>query len=413
MSYGEIIPNENTLVEGVKKLVTQRNMIIDITSRQKRYELFRCAEEELSREEAEARLIDSIGNNIKKLAQQLRKPDYTLTLTGGWDSNLMLSFLNNQCTGIINAVTINGGGTTSEIPSVKHVLRFYSRSKTRQFTRMIQGSVFNSLPNIVWILEGYLFQTGVFLRYVLSELIREIGSSSVFLGSGADPILNSEMGPGGNRVYEPYVDGLSVALTSELRRTARNICIKNFVGDIYFFLKKETDENWIKRKCLRPGFRQRYNTQIDYNMKMHELMLNSFGIQGLYPFINRNTVYCAKPLRPLNNGKSFYKRKVKEHLGQDISSVLKKSHEVVDTDNLFEANSHWLEKILHSGFIDRILPAAQTKRIRTDPAQYQTSLLKILYLHLFEKLILSGQYDDKFNDSQIGDTLEQVFGQEP
>jgi hypothetical protein len=92
--------------------------------------------------------------------------------------------------------------------------------------------------------------------------------------------------------------------------------------------------------------------------------------------------------------------------------VLKKSHEVVDKDNLFETNSYWLEKILHSGFIDRILPAAQTKRIRTDPAQYQTSLLEILYLYLFEKLILSGQYDDKFNNGQIGDTLEQVFGQE-
>lgn len=410
MSYGEIIPNENTLVEGAKKLVTQRNMIIDIASKQKRYELFRCAEEDLSKEEAEARLIDSIGDNIRKLARQLRKPEYTLTLTGGWDSNLMLSFLNSQCTGIINPVTINGGGATNEIPAVEHVLRFYSKDKIRYFTRTIQSSVFNALPNIVWILEGYLFQTGMFLRYVLSGLIRDVGSSSVFLGSGADPVLNSEMGPGGNRVYESYVDGLSVALISELRRTVRNVCIKNVVGDIYFSLKKETDENWIRRKCLRPGFRQRYNTQIDYNMKMHELMLNSFGIQGLYPFINRNTVSCAKPLRPWNGGKALYKEKVREHLGPDISSVLKKSHEVVDTDNLFEANRYWLERMLNSVFIERVLSARQIKRIRANPAQYHNVLLKVLYLHLFEKLILSGEYDDRFNDTHIDCTLEQVLG---
>ena len=31
---------------------------------------------------------------------------------------------------------------------------------------------------------------------------------------------------------------------------------------------------------------------------MHELMLNGFGVQGLYPFINRNTISCAKPLGP-------------------------------------------------------------------------------------------------------------------
>lgn len=111
----------------------------------------------------------------------------------------------------------------------------------------------------------------------------------------------------------------------------------------------------------------------------------------------------------MNRDKSLYKQKVKEYLGPDITSVLKKSHAVVDTDNLFEDNSHWLEKVLHSGFINRILSTGQIKRIATNLVQYYNSLLKILYLFLFEKLILSGEYDDKFNNSQINATLEQVF----
>jgi len=409
MSYSELIPNEYTLVKGVEKLVTQRNMTIDIRSGKRHFESFKPQDRILIRQEAESQLLDSISDKIKQITGQLRTKDFTLTLTGGWDSNLMLSFLNKVDPDRIKAVTINGGGTTNEIPAVEHVLKSYSKDRVRYYTHTIENSIFDSMPNIVWILEGYMFQTGMFLRYALSRLVRDIGSRSVFLGSGADPILNSEMGPGGNVVYEPYSNRSGFDVIRELKKTVRKLCIKSIIGDIYFAMKGESDENWIKRKCLRPGFRERYNTQIDYNMKMHELMLNSFDIQGLYPFINRNTVYCAKPLRPWNRDKSLYKQKVKEHLGPVISSVLKKSHAGVDTDNLFEDNSHWLEKVLHSGFINRILSTGQIRRIETNPAQYYNSLLKVLYLLLFEKLILSGEYDDEFGNPQIGDTLEQVF----
>jgi len=409
MSYSELIPNEHTLVKDVEKLVTQRNMTIDVRSAKRHFESFKSRNLILTRQEAESQLLDSIGDKIKQIAGELRSKDYTQTLTGGWDSNLMLSFLNNAGPNKIKAVTINGGGITNEIPAVEHVLKFYPKDRIQYYTHTIQNSIFNFMPNIVWILEGYMFQTGMFLRYALSRLVRDIGSSSVFLGSGADPILNSEMGPGGNVVYEPYSNRSGFDVIREQKKTVRNLCIKSIIGDIYFAMKGESDENWIKRKCLRPGFRERYNTQIDYNMKMHELMLNSFGIQGLYPFINRNTVYCAKPLRPWNRDKSLYKQKVKEHLGPDISSVLKKSHAVVDTDNLFEDNSYWLEKVLHSRFINRILSIGQIRRIETNPVQYYNSLLKVLYLLLFEKLILSGEYDDKFNNPQINTTLEQVF----
>jgi asparagine synthetase B (glutamine-hydrolysing) len=407
--YDEIIPNENTLVTGVKKLVTQRNVILDIPSRRIHFESFRGMAETLSKEQAEAQLIDSIGGSIHRLVGQLKERNFTMTLTGGWDSNLMLSFLNGQRRDLINAVTINGGGATNEIPAVEHVLKFYPADAVRHITHTLPSSIFDHLPDVVWILEGYVVQTGALLRYALSGLIKDLGSRSVFLGSGADPVLNAEMGPGGNRVYEPYIDTRLGGLLSECKRTMRNVCIKNVVGDIYFSRRRETEEGWIKRKSLRAGFRQRYNTQIDYNMKMHELMLNSFGIQGLYPFINRNTVSCAQPLRPWNEAKALYKEKVKEHLGSEISSVLKKSHAVVDTEGLFETNKHWLEGMANSAFMERVLSAGQIKRIRANPAQYDKVLLKVLYLDLFAKLILSGEYDDKFGNTHLDASLEQVL----
>lgn len=406
--YSEIIPNENTLVAGVKKLVTQRNMVLDIASRRKRFTSFRGEVEIVSKEQGETQLIDSVGGSLERLAGQLKEPDFTMTLTGGWDSSLMLSFLNRLCSGTIKGVTINGGGVTNEIPAVEHVLKFYPANAVRHVTYTMPSSIFDLLPDVVWILEGYMVQPGMLLRYALSRLIRDIGGCSVFLGSGADPVLNSEMGPGGNRVYEPYPDGHIAGLLGECGRTFRNLCIKSMIGDLYFAREKETDENWVRRKSLRPGFRERYNTQIEYNMKMHELMLNGFGLQGLYPFINRKTVSCAKVLRPWNRAKALYREKVRERLGPDLSSVLKKSQAVVDTDNLYETNRPWLERMLNSVFVQRVLSASQIMRIRANPMLYHTILLKVLYLHLFERLILSGEYDDRFNDAHIDRTLGQV-----
>ena len=408
MSYGEIISNENTIVAGVRKLVTQRNMVVDVRSRRKRFVRYQPTKQMMRKDEAEAQLIDSIGANIARLARRLRGQDYALTLTGGWDSNLMLSFLYKENPKTINAVTINGGGATNEIPAVERVLKSYP-NRVRPFTRTMQSSIFNSLPNVVWILEGYMRQSGSLLRYALAELMKDTGIGSVFLGSGADPILNTDMGPGGDQVCEPYVERLSPALLKEIKRTIRNVCVRSFIGDLYFGVKGETDENWIRRKSLRGGYRERYNNEIDYNMKMHELMLNAFGIQGLYPFVNRGTVRCAKPLRPQNRQKSFYKHKVRDYLGPDISIVLKKSGAVVDTESLFHANKQWLQMMLGSEFIERTLSAGQIRKIRANPARYYDSLWKVLYLCLFERLILSGKYDGRFDDAQIGDTLESVL----
>ncbi len=409
MSYSEIVSDENTLVEGVKKLVTQRNVVVDIRSRSIGYETFRGRQETLSKEDAEARLIDSIGDSIRQLSEQLKAPDFALTLTGGFDSNLMLSVLNADERAAITAVTINGGGATNEIPAVRHVLQFYPPEKVKCLTHTMHSSVFSSMPDVVWALEGYMVQSGMLLRYALSKLVKDAGHNVVFLGSGADPVLNSDMGPGGNKVYEPYGDALRHGVIRELKKSVRNICKRSFIGDIHFGRKGETEEHWIRRKSLRAGNRERYNTQIDYNMKMHELMLNSFGIQGLYPFINRRTVQCAAPLRSRNSDKALYKQKVREHLGPEMSTVLKKSGSVVDTEDLFEANGHWLEKMSANGFLQRVVPADVARRVRRNPTPFQGSLLKVLYLRLFEKLILSGEYDDKFGDPHVGVPLEGVL----
>lgn len=408
ITCGEMVPCERTFIKNVHKLVTQRNAIIDISLRNISYVIYSPNEATLHREDAEMRLIDSIGDSMKRMARQLNKKKCALTLTGGFDSNLLLSFLNRENLDEILTVTVNGGDAINEVPSVKHVLEFYSKEKVTHFIVDLPLTVFSQLPCIVWIYEGYIFQTGVLLRYVLSKMLGEQANPTVFLGSGADPVLNTLMGPGGNKVYEPYGEGV-LEYFREMKLSIRNILKKNYIGDMYFYFKGEDCEKRIKRKCLRPGYRRRFNRQIDYNMKMHEIMLNSFNVQGLYPFINKETTNCAKPLRPWNNEKALYREKVKSHLGDNLSSVLKKSGAVVDRDSIFKNSSYWLEKVAHSDFIELVLPSECVKKIRKCPRKYGRILFNILALQIFEKLILSGDYDSQFDEKHINLTLEQVL----
>ena len=112
----------------------------------------------------------------------------------------------------------------------------------------------------------------------------------------------------------------------------------------------------------------------------------------------------------MESDKALYKEKVREHLGADIASALKKSHKVVDAESLFKKNGTWLEHMLDLPFITTVLSAAQIKRIQANPRRHYSSLLKVLYLFLFEQLFLSGRYEDEFGQSRIEYPLHTFVG---
>jgi argininosuccinate synthase len=123
---------------------------------------------------------------VKNLFYLGKQQEAALTLTAGWDTNLLLHFLKKETNAQITAVTINGGGKQNEIPATASILEHYP--KVRHLTATVHYEL-SSLPEIVWILEGYVFQEGMFLRSELARVLAQEDLHSVFLGACGDQVL--------------------------------------------------------------------------------------------------------------------------------------------------------------------------------------------------------------------------------
>jgi hypothetical protein len=76
---------------------------------------------------------------------------------------------------------------------------------------------------------------------------------------------------------------------------------------------------------VKEGFLcEQRDRDIEVIMKKSGMMLNSFGVAGFYPFLNRETDACGVSLGVLNHEKLYYKMVVRRILGRDISRNLEK-----------------------------------------------------------------------------------------
>ena len=103
-----------------------------------------------------------------------------MPLSNGYDSNLILhtirSFINRR----IHAFTIGGKKGRNEIPFVSNNLRSYNNIV--HHTGIVDECIFEYFPDIVWRLDGTLYEGGVFLQYALSKLAREKGAYCMICG---------------------------------------------------------------------------------------------------------------------------------------------------------------------------------------------------------------------------------------
>jgi hypothetical protein len=290
----------------------------------------------------------------------------------------------------VNAVTISGGADKNEIPATKMILSQYDNIS--HLTGEVGESMIHSLPDIVWRYEGYLFQEGMFLRYELAKLLNENDSGYIFLGSGGDQILDPNIN---NDILFSRVRSFKQSVVYFFK----NFISRTFLGDIYYkiFGSKDKEEHILRKKLGRSIIRKTFETHVDMNLKLHEVMLNSFGIQGVYPFVNNETAMLFRGLGELIYKKQFYKEEAERVLGTDITQYIEKSGQVVDTHKLFSANKELLLRIFQLKFVQDLLSKAQLSQIIESPDQYYMLILQLVYIYIFNETFITGRYDEKFD----------------
>ncbi len=394
---GRIVPNEDTLIEGIYKLLPGHRLIISHDKKEHKVQRIAANRTRYSKEYAKANLINSISKQIRRMAAGINTSNIGMTLSAGFDTNLILHFLNKEKFEKITAVTI-GGSKVNEIPNAVKCASQYNNLK--HLTVRVDENRISFLPDIVWRTEGYVFESGLFLAYEFASMMHREGIRCVFLGEGADQVLN------------PFKNFTLVKLKMSIMTSIKG----TLLGAIFYRLvKKEKEPNKHKQHRLVKPFntffsRIKFSIIIDYILKKSGIFLNSYDIQAFYPFLNKDTICLSKSLgAPLSKGKKFYKTEVIQTLGDKFSPYIKKVGGSTDIEYLLKGKEALIAGLLQKDVIKGLLSEKQSREILKNPQWYCETILQFMYLYLFNELFISGAYDDLFGDPGLDKKLEEYF----
>jgi asparagine synthase (glutamine-hydrolysing) len=379
-----IVPNKSTLIKGINKLLPQQYILIDGITGCFELESTNPRRKKVTKHFAKENLISSIANNIGILHNQLNSKDLACTLSGGFDTNTILHFL-AKSTADITAVTIGG----KRVNEIRNAIKMVNRYDNVRHTSSVVGeNKLDTFPDIVWRLEGYVGQRGLFLQSELGEHLQKEGIKSIFLADCADQVLDQ---------YRKSLPGFSANIIKELVKclyTDRYTSKKNiamFTGK-FLYCRKNIDIDF------------------DYIAKKNGIMLNSYGIQGIYPFLNRETTAICKALGILGFRKFFYRKEVKRLLGERSSNIISKVPGTTDIEYLYEGKEGIISKLLSSKLAEEITSKEQIARITNNPTRYDYDLLlQVLFVYLFNELFITGKHDSIMDEPSLDIALDKFF----
>lgn len=233
--YNGFIRTKETLVRGVCKLLPEEYLeIADGKLRVRTLGRVEACAQEVSLAEMYRR-EKAVMDRYIDLALA-RGEAINIAISGGYDSNLILHFLKEREVPV-RAFSIGGArgldetAVAEQLCGHKKVAAFHKGSVGPEVRKM--------LWEIVTVLEGDLYERGVFLQYALARLLREHQVDCILLGECADQVFN------------------------------RN-----------FYIDKKPD--YLTNYTDHP-----YELGTMVVLKKSALMLDAFGVTGLCPFICR------------------------------------------------------------------------------------------------------------------------------
>lgn len=210
------------------------------------YDLVEISSDE-SIQEWDTTLSSAVLNHSKENAA-------TIALSSGYDSNYILNVLSRSGKESIKAYSIGGCFKENELPAVEAIVSKYQNVDL--YKAETDSSTFERFPDLVFRLDGQIYERGILLQYELAKMLANNNETDIICGECANEIMhflfNSEsktdVCPSDSTIFgcDPY------------------ICAS------YLIIKKSG------------------------------IMMNSFGVNSHYPFVEAPVLVCCTPLRYLN-----------------------------------------------------------------------------------------------------------------
>lgn len=328
--------------------------------------------------------------------------EINLPLSSGYDSNYN-AFIASEKTNLpINAFSIGGKKGKNELPVVKKNIMCYNRMNLKY--ELTDENTLKRFPDIVWKLEGAVFEVGLPLQYELASLVSKNGKKVLVCGEVADQVMNKYYLQE-DRI-EPNRDNVKKYEFSEYP----------YIFGNYLILKK------------------------------NGILANAFGIETRYPYLDNDLVSVCYALKSENmTDKRIHVANCNECLPKEVLENMKKIGGSTDCHSMFESTDEinkFIESIKNTDFykthIEIIKKYSYSEKIKlTGFSKIKNDLknvifnlfnvnrqsrennryfneeielrecLSIAYLEVFKRLFVTGDYD--MTMSEITDSFNKMI----
>ena len=352
--------DNQTLIKNVCKIPGKRYLMIDAGKRSvklKKYKKEKNPKKEIS--------IEEYDEVMSRQTKAVIHEGMATTVSSGYDSNYILHNLNKLLDKNIDGFCIGGTIGTDEIPDAEKICSYYGNVDLH--TRRVNGDSFNKLPEIVYILEGSMYERGIFLQYELADLIKSYGVEHVMLGECADQVLNFEM-------YHPVHQAMSILRLNRQK----------------FFTR------YFKKLHYRP-YRTVYDMASYIVIKKNGIMMNHFGLNPEYPYMRKDFMRTAENAVKIGERKKeFHKKAITALLPKEITNIIRKMPGSTELKDLFIGDITF----------DDIKAMCEKSEYYTpkkfDDIYYEIdNYIKITYLEVFRKMFIENR--EKYLTETFGD----------
>lgn len=306
---------------------------------------------------------DFYVKTMEKICDSSKCKNMGVAISSGYDTNFLLYNLrknNNK----LKAFSIGGTIGRNEVPNSNFISTYYKNIDF--YSKLVDDNSLMNYPEIIFALEGAIYESGIFLQYELAKLIRDNKVENIILGDCADQVLHYNL-------YHP---------------------ISKFIDKTKYYLKNYAQ--LCKGISIKP-YKDIYEMASYKILKKSGILMSYYGINAQYPYLRREFVETAKRIVIKgDNNKIYHKDIIHKTLPLEIVKILKKIGGATDLKTLF------IGKIS----LNNIRKVAQNskyyKKKKFNDEFYEIDyFMKIIYLEIFERMFIKEKIIDNENKNNL------------
>lgn len=332
--YNGFLPGTHTLVQGVRKLSPEDIIVINADGIHfRKYDYL----DTLSKNSPgclKYKYKNALEKSIKTILAT-QKEEIALALSGGYDSNCILYAIKKaNPEQRVNAFSVGGVNGVDETGIACEIASYYKNIKYK--SSKVTPETLEHIDEIVEILEGSVYERGIFLQYELAKLLSENQVKSFVCGECADQVFHKKT----------YV---------------------NIPENTFLYSYSDTPRQMAAYVVL----------------KKNRMMMNAYGVNTLYPFITPEMIDIGYWTREINGStKEYHKGVCNQMFPDEIKRLISKQGGTTDLSALFDSDVDILENIKSCKYYSENFRI--TEKYPRDEA-LRDYYLSLLYIESFEK----------------------------